>query len=237
MKQIIPFVKEISFDNKIASMVSIALEHEYYVENNEVNGNFFVSGEYKVSNDSTEIISFKEKIPFNLIVPDNLIVDSVCVDVDDFTYELLGNNAIKVCIDLYLNGEEIEKNFDDVRDLEKIYEIKESNNYIDKDLVDVHLEDINIGKDNVNIDNFNSGNNYQIDNNVEVNNTININNEITEVGEYIIYHIHIVKEGETIENIINQYDTNMDIIKEYNDINKLKTGDKLIIPEIYYGNN
>jgi LysM repeat protein len=212
-------------------MVSISLEHEDYIDGNEVNGEFIIYGEYKASNDTTEILSFKEQIPFNLLIPDNLIRDTVNVDVDDFTYEVLNNNTIKVCIDLYLIGEEIViRDKDDVRDLEEIYDINEDveldNKIKDEDIVDFDIEDINMGKGNINIDNFN---------NLEVNNTVNINNEVNEVGEYIIYHIHIVKEGETIEHIVNQYDTNIEIVKEYNDVSKINVGDKLIIPEIYYG--
>ena len=217
MKQIIPFVKEVVFDNNIASMVSISLEHEDFIDGNEINGEFVVYGEYKVSNDTTEVLSFKETIPFNLLIPDNL------------TYEVLNNNTIKVCIDLYLMGEEINiRDKDEVRGLEDIYGIKEEN---DKDVVDLDVSDINIGSDVVN------ESNVIINNDIDIDNTININNEVNEVGEYIIYHIHIVKEGDTIENIISQYDTNIDIVKEYNDISKLNVGDKLIIPEIYYGNN
>jgi hypothetical protein len=84
MKQVIPFVKEIVFDNNIASMVSISLEHEDYIDGAEINGEFIVYGEYKASNDTTEVLSFKEVIPFNLLIPDNLIHDTVNVDIDDF---------------------------------------------------------------------------------------------------------------------------------------------------------
>lgn len=240
MKQVIPFVKEIVFDTNIASMVSISLEHEDYIDGNEVNGEFIVYGEYKASSDTTEVLSFKEVIPFNLMIPDNLIHDTVNVDIDDFTYEILNNNTIKVCIDLYLVGEEIViRDKDDVRDLNEIFEIEDE--IKDEDVVDVDMEDINVGKGNVSIDDVNVENNINVENNVEVNNTTNnieVNNtEVNEVGEYIIYHIHIVKEGETIEHIVNQYDTNIEIVKEYNDVSKLNVGDKLIIPEIYYGNN
>ena len=229
MKQVIPFVKEIVFDTNIASMVSISLEHEDYIDGTDVSGEFFVYGEYKASNDTTEVLSFKEVIPFNLMIPDNLIHDTVSVDIEDFTYEILNNNTIKVCIDLYLMGEEIViRDKDDVRDLKDIYEIEND------DLVDVDMEDINIGKGNVSVDDVNIENNINVENNVEVNNTTNnieINNmEVNEVGEYIIYHIHIVKEGETLEHIVNQYDTNIEIVKEYNDISKLSVGDKIIIP-------
>lgn len=49
--------------------------------------------------------------------------------------------------------------------------------------------------------------------------------------EYIIYHIHIVKDTDTIETITKEYNTTAEIIKEYNNIDNIKTGDKIIIPD------
>ena len=49
---------------------------------------------------------------------------------------------------------------------------------------------------------------------------------------YVTYHIHIVKDNETIESICTKYKTNENILKDYNDISTLSIGDKLIIPDI-----
>ena len=49
--------------------------------------------------------------------------------------------------------------------------------------------------------------------------------------EYITYHIHIVKESETIEVISSMYNSSIDLISEYNDLTNIGIGDKLIIPE------
>lgn len=49
--------------------------------------------------------------------------------------------------------------------------------------------------------------------------------------EYTTYHIHMVSEGETVETICTMYQSNINILTEYNDINELSAGDKLIIPE------
>lgn len=59
--------------------------------------------------------------------------------------------------------------------------------------------------------------------------------EITNVSnETVIYHIHIVKDNEKIEDIVKLYETNIETVKEYNDISKLSIGDKLIIPDKLY---
>ena len=50
------------------------------------------------------------------------------MDIDDFTYEILDNDRIKVCIDLSLTGEEIViRDKDEVRDLKEIYGMDDNN--------------------------------------------------------------------------------------------------------------
>lgn len=48
---------------------------------------------------------------------------------------------------------------------------------------------------------------------------------------YATYHIHIVKEGESVETICTMYHSNMNLLMDYNDMKELSTGDKLIIPK------
>jgi len=44
--------------------------------------------------------------------------------------------------------------------------------------------------------------------------------------------VYIVREGDTIDSIMSKYKITRDLLNEYNDLNELKLGDKLIIPEI-----
>lgn len=48
---------------------------------------------------------------------------------------------------------------------------------------------------------------------------------------YTTYHIHIVKEGESIETICSMYQSNMNLLAEYNNMKELNIGDKVIIPK------
>lgn len=47
---------------------------------------------------------------------------------------------------------------------------------------------------------------------------------------YTTYNIYIVREGDTIESIIQKYNVEKEILQDYNDLEELKIGDKLIIP-------
>ena len=48
MKNVIPFTKEITFDNKISEITSISLEENYNCTEDTIDGEFIVSGDYKL---------------------------------------------------------------------------------------------------------------------------------------------------------------------------------------------
>ena len=53
---------------------------------------------------------------------------------------------------------------------------------------------------------------------------------------YNTYKIYIVREGDTLESIMEKYNINKDVLELYNDTKELKLGDKIIVPVSYEGN-
>ena len=49
-------------------------------------------------------------------------------------------------------------------------------------------------------------------------------------NEFTTYHIHMVKEGETVETICTMYNSNMNLLMDYNDLSNLTPGEKILIP-------
>ena len=252
MKQIIPFSKEIVFKSKIASITSISLEHEEKVFDGEISGDFIVFGEYKEHNDTTETELFKYRLPFTALIPDNLEKDTIKIDIEDFTYNQVEDDVLNVIIDFCLSGEESKQ--EERCDKEVNEELKSEDevilddNVIDgsKELEMLEKEQIDDEKLNRDIDELlglNENNIKQNDlnildkkdivkeetSNIEITKSEETN--VEEKSEYVTYHIHIVKENETIEQVMSLYGTNIDNLKQYNDIEKIKVGDKLIIPE------
>ena len=45
------------------------------------------------------------------------------------------------------------------------------------------------------------------------------------------YHVYIVREGDTLEQIQDKYKTTLELLNQYNDLTEIKLGDKIIIPE------
>ncbi len=211
MRHIIPFSKEIVFKTNIATITSISLEHEEKIFDGEVNGDFIIFGDYKVHSDTTEKELFKYRLPFTTLIPDNIIKDSVKIEIVDFNYEIIDKDVLKVDISFSLEGnlkEEVEMVEEDRK-----YE-KELDQFLDNIIEkEEDIKEVREDKE-------------------EINEPQEIEVKKEDKDEYITYHIHIVKEEETIEVIMKTYGVSLDYLKEYNDISNINVGDKIIIPQV-----
>lgn len=211
MRHIIPFSKEIVFKTNIATITSISLEHEEKIFDGEVNGDFIIFGDYKVHSDTTEKELFKYRLPFTTLIPDNIIKDSVKIEIVDFNYEIIDKDVLKVYISFSLEGnlkEEVETVEEDRK-----YE-KELDQFLDNIIEkEEDIKEVREDKE-------------------EINEPQEIEVKKEDKDEYITYHIHIVKEEETIEVIMKTYGVSLDYLKEYNDISNINVGDKIIIPQV-----
>jgi len=215
MRQVISFNKDIVFKTKIATITSIALEHVEKFSDKEVNGEFIISGDYKIHADTTEKEIFKYKLPFTTLLPDNMDANSLQVDIENFTYEVHDEDVMKICIDYVIMG-----------DIKEEKEDKKIDEQLDQilDREEDMQQEIDITKPKQEIK-------EREEKQTETKEEVKEGEIITEADEYITYHIHIVGEEETLESIIKKYDTTMDTLKHYNNITSCKVGDKIIIPE------
>lgn len=208
MKKTVPLKKDLNLKNNIAEIVSISLDHELNLENRIVKGNLIVSGSYKINDTSINTEEFKYNIPVNIEMSDRYNLENMTIDIDDFYYEIINNNILSVSIEIGLNNlEEVMPPFK--YEDEKVEAVSKKEN-----------SDIIEQKDNMTRINTD-----------EVKNLFENFDETTET--YSTYHICIVKESDTIENIILKYNITKDILEQYNDISDIKIGDKLIIPSLY----
>ena len=246
MKNIIPFSKELDFSTKLSEITSISLEREFEVHNTSIDGNLFVTGDYKSHEVSANLIPFSFKIPFSIEIPDNIVEDSIRLEISDFAYDLLGDSKIKVNIELELCGEEkteeepsedmdiLEEppvvNTDEILEMleereeetveeekheEKVEEIEETQKLQEPEVLEESLERTDAMPMETEV----------IDNSEDV-----VLESVTNDEEYATYHIHIVKDGETVETICTMYNSNLNMLADYNDLSNLAAGEKLIIP-------
>ena len=105
MKNIIPFSKDIKFNTKIYELISISLENTLMVEDNEINGEFIVSGEYKMSDASLITEPFIYSLPFNISINNDYDTDTIKIDIYDFKYEIINEEILRVNIEVIVQGD------------------------------------------------------------------------------------------------------------------------------------
>ena len=207
MKEIIPLKKDIIFKTVIGKITDINLDHDYKIKDDIVEGKVVLYGKYKMTEASVIEEEYLYKIPFSIAISKRIKKDTIKIEIDDFEYEI-NNDVMKVKINLELTCEEENE--------DQIFEN-------DKELFESEI--INID-DNINIQN------EKTDINVEENINNITNNIINNENNYYTYKVYIAREGDTIETICSKYNVNINDLKDYNNINNLNIGDKIIIPQI-----
>ena len=238
MKQIIPFKKELLFKTKVSEITSISLEHRIISKNKDlVSGSFIISGDYKMTEGSINREIFNYDIPFEINLESNYDVDSVTIDIDNFYYEIVNNEVLKVNIDVYLIGDKCEK--DVVIDKHSSDNIDSIDNIDDIDISDeVRGDDNDINNVDINYDNIKSidyDKVAKIDDidNSNINDNINNNSIFDSVDSkdtYVTYYVYIVREEDTLDKILEKFNVTREELEKYNDINNIHEKDKLIIP-------
>ncbi len=238
MKQIIPFVKDISLSTKISEITSIALEHNLTMENDDsIVGNFTISGKYKINEISINEEVFEKVIPFDITLDDKYDASKVKIDIDDFYYEIINDEYLRVHIDVLVNNLVYLKKDEEI--------IKENNKNNDLNEA-VFLNDVS--DDLIEKENNNKGDERKvmeekeiINENTKENEDVTIKSEENIVNDlssnflnseekYVCYKVHIVREQETIEQIKEKYEVTDEELAKYNDLENIMIGTKLIIP-------
>ena len=237
MKSVIPFTKELDFNAKVQEITSISLEREFSVEEGSVVGNLFVTGDYKSHEISVNVTPFSFKIPFTIEIPDNLDKDSITIEISDFAYDMVDDSKITVHIELELEGQEIEK--------EEVEEVSEPVVEVDSEEILKMMEERHDDEDadttqDIEEKEEEKSNDEKVDREevlIEAKNEKSLQESedvimqnVDADNEFTTYHIHMVKEGETVETICTMYNSNMNLLMDYNDLSNLTPGEKILIP-------
>ena len=211
--------KELLFNTNIKEITSISLDSEFKVNNNDVVGNFIVSGEYKIHELSINKEEFNYKIPFTDNIDDDVDIDTIKLEIMDFSYDYKDDH-LSVKIDYELSG-----------DKKDILEFKDDES-LDDFLINRELEIVDTRNDDLEdiIEETEENEVNDIDNkNYEDDILKNYSNKD---DNFVTYKVYKIDENDTIESIVIKYHTTIDDLKEYNDIKNLNSIDKIIVP--YY---
>ena len=217
MNEIVSFKKEIEFNTMIDKIISIGIEHTLS-NNGESNivGDLIVSGTFRETPASQIDSPFSYKLPVDIVVDSKYDLSNMVVDIDDFTYNV-DDNKLLINVSLLLDNLELKNNNDDeIISVDDLFLEKDSN-----EKLEIPIEN------KIDKDNSNEESKEQDENNISDSlfSNLNSSNET-----YKTYSVYILRDNDTIDDVILKYKVTREKLEEYNDLNNLKVGTKIIIP-------
>ena len=236
MRKVISFDKKLEFKTMIGEVTSISLDPNLkFSDDNDITGELVISGKYKLTAASRLEEDFLFSLPLEIALSEQLEEETRNVYVDDFRYDVDNDDDSLNChIDLVVEGvEKIEVENEEIINDRASIEPSE-NFYEDSSLLsDEMVKKIN---DNqiVAMDNVTSKDDIQDDKIVENNSTYSLFSSFSDSDEsFSTYSVYIVRENDTLESIMSKYKVHREELEDYNDLNNLMIGSKIIIPTHY----
>ena len=223
-------MKDIVFEKKLYEITSISLEHEIKIEDNTLNGNFIVTGDFKSHEVSVNKEAFSYVLPFAIDLNEDIDAETVEFMIEDFTYQVVENNTLRVNIDFNVIASK--KEIEEEKVEEEIF--RDATELFQEEAAEEKEEEIDIEEkkeEDVRVPVTLPANELIVENQEKVSEETIINSISGSDDEYATYHIHLVSDGESVETICTMYNSNLNILADYNDLNNLASGDKLIIPD------
>lgn len=246
MNEILMLDKDFLFKNNIYEITSISIEHNYDIENSNVVGEFTVSGDYRLHEVSINKEDFSFKIPFNAEIKSNVNLDSIEVEITDFTYNASGDE-LSVHIEYLITGEQsliefaeesdledfLKNNEAEVIDLsEDVVEERETKNDVEEievkeqELKEVPIEEPEVLEVKEEVIEERDHHNKDKSINKEA-----IIDSINSEENFVTYNVHTVTPNDTVETICTKYNINLNDLKKLNNVDELTVGMKLIIAD------
>ena len=210
--------KEFLFKSSIYEITSISIEDNHDINGSKIEGEFIISGDYRLHEISINKEDFCFKLPYTHELPSNINLDTVELEIIDFNYEFNNNDELKVHVEYILTAEEGIKLFESEAELNKflddndaeIIDLKENTRAQNEVLLPETKEETETPS--------------KIDENM-------ILGSINEEEKYVKYHIHTVTMNDSIESITKEYNISLNTLKKYNTFENLELNMKLLIPD------
>lgn len=225
MNQKIEFKKDCMLKTYVSSITDISLTHDYKILDDTIEGYFDVTGSYKVTMSSVETESFMFTIPFTIALSSLIDKDTIDLKLSDFNYSVEKDVLhLKMFLDMDYqeieikedteDNEEIDNMINDLMDKESTTNIKSPSEFHNEVMLDnvIDSKEEVSKKEKVSEKNFNT-----------------IFSEVKE-SNFSKYKVYIMRSEDTLESILVKYNVTMDEIKEYNDIDNINIGSKIVIP-------
>ena len=228
--------RDFLFKDSIFEITSISVEHDEDINVSNLEGDFIISGDYRLHEISINKEDFSFKLPFTHEIRSNVNLDTVNLEITDFTYELNNNDELHVHIEYIVSGEQSLIEFADEKDLDEFL------NKTDAEVVDLTEDeprfkeiskeetlDIPV-EDSKKEEKEEPKEEIKEDKSSEIS-TNNIIGSINADETYVKYHVHTVMQNDTLEGILDKYKITLTELKKYNTFEALEVNMKLVIPE------
>ena len=228
--------RDFLFKDSIFEITSISVEHDEDINGSNLEGDFIISGDYRLHEISINKEDFSFKLPFTHEIRSNVNLDTVNLEITDFTYELNNNDELHVHIVYIVSGEQSLIEFADEKDLNEFL------NKTDAEVVDLTEDEPRfkeVSKEEIlNIPAEDSKKEEKEEPKEEIKedkpseiSTNNIIGSINADETYVKYHVHTVMQNDTLEGILDKYKITLTDLKKYNTFEALEVNMKLVIPE------
>ncbi len=186
-----------------------------------------MSGDYKPNELSLNKESFDYHLPLEYELEANVDLKTLSYDIEDFEYNVK-DDCLTVYIDFGIRYDEkvVEPEIPDIteEDLNSDF----PTDMIEEETREAVEEDI---APEIDIDDMITAPTVEEDDRLTSADSDMIYDSVLDGDEFITYHVHIVREGDTLESIAEKYGCSIELIKEYNETDVLELKSKLIIPE------
>ena len=228
--------RDFLFKDSIFEITSISVEHDEDINGSNLEGDFIISGDYRLHEISINKEDFSFKLPFTHEIRSNVNLDTVNLEITDFTYELNNNDELHVHIEYIVSGEQSLIEFADEKDLDEFL------NKTDAEVVDLtedeprfkevsKEETLDIpAEDSKKEEKEEPKEEIKEDKPSEIS-TNNIIGSINADETYVKYHVHTVMQNDTLEGILDKYKITLTDLKKYKTFEALEVNMKLVIPE------
>ena len=262
MKQIVTLEKEIAFKTMVGEISSISLEPDLaFINDSEIEGNLIISGTYKMTEASTIEEEFSYKVPVEIMLTTALEEETRKVDINNFTYAIVNEEALSITVELLIEG--LEKIEVEEEEVEEVIEPKEEVSGDVREIKDEEIRENETVEDNtkeeievLTTDEEKEEEPVSLEEKLPSLEEVPVMKEEEKVTEpamkedtsnkqvmdsifsafanteetYSTYSVYILREDDNLEEVIAKYNTNREVLSEYNDLDNLKVGSKLIIP-------
>lgn len=225
MNQKIEFKKDCMLKTYVSSITDISLTHDYKILDDTIEGYFDVTGSYKVTMSSVETESFMFTIPFTIALSSLIDKDTIDLKLSDFNYSVEKDVLhLKMFLDMDYQEIEIKEDTEDNKEIDNMI-----NDLVDKEST-TDIKSPSEFHNEVMLDNvIDSKEEVSTKEKVSEKNFNTIFNEVKE-NNFSKYKVYIMRSEDTLESILVKYNVTMDEIKEYNDIDNINIGSKIVIP-------